>query len=191
MTGLGIVMATSSVAATIAMEAHVTWTAAGHRAVDCSVVGGTQSGLDTSCRVPKLQVEGKDKFCESIQEDLKPVKNDKKNMKREIQKYCAKNDTKNDRRFLSALDKRVARNMKKNAERFPNDPVNQLLNDENTYVRLYNDPDFMTALKKLEKMEKNSDDNDEKEKEDNDDYDDEDYDEKGEEEEDEEFMEPI
>ena len=138
-----------------------------------------------------LQVEGKDKFCESIQEDLKPVKNDKKNMKREIQKYCAKNDTKNDRRFLSALDKRVARNMKKNAERFPNDPVNQLLNDENTYVRLYNDPDFMTALKKLEKMEKNSDDNDEKEKEDDDDYDDEDYDEKGEEEEDEEFMEPI
>ena len=133
-----------------------------------------------------LQVEGKDKFCESIQEDLKPVKNDKKNMKREIQKYCAKKDTKNDRQFLSALDKRVARNMKKNAERFANDPVNQLLNDENTYVRLYNDPDFVTALKKLEKMEKNSDDNDEKEKEDDDDYD-----EKGEEEVDEEFMEPI
>ena len=133
-----------------------------------------------------LQAEGKDKFCESIQEDLKPVKNNKKNMKSEIQKYCAKKDTKNDRRFLSALDKRVERNMKKNAERFANDPVNQLLNDENTYVRLHNDPEFVTALKELEKMEKNTDDNDEKDK--DDDYEDDD---EKQEEEDEEPMEPI
>ena len=60
-TGLGIVMATSFVAATIAMEAHVTWTAARHRAVDGLVVGGTQSGLDTSCRVPKICSRSKER----------------------------------------------------------------------------------------------------------------------------------
>ena len=60
-TGLHSVMATWFAAGTIAMEAGGDWTAARHRAVDCSVVGGTQSGLDTSCRVPKICSRSKER----------------------------------------------------------------------------------------------------------------------------------
>ena len=53
----------------------------------------------------RIEVEGKEKFCESSLEALKSMKNRKamKNLNREVRKYCAKFTDDDDEQFIASL----------------------------------------------------------------------------------------
>ena len=61
--------------------------------------------FDSSCLKNRIEVEGKEKFCESSLEALKSMKNRKamKNLNREVRKYCAKFTDDDDEQFIASL----------------------------------------------------------------------------------------